>query len=148
MTRNLPKLNARSISSHTTPMISESNAQKTKPIIFIAYNIEKEQMDTIDNLQQELMKLLDSFGTYTTEQKKNSIHVVRERAFVGVHPKKSYLGVNVVLNRSKALPPASKVDQISANRFHHYYKITSKQQLGSSFTELLKEAYDLAQPKE
>ena len=105
-------------------------------------------MDTVNDLQKELMRLLDSFGTYTTEQKKNSVHVVRERAFVGVHPKKSYLGVNVVLDRSKASPPASKVDRVSANRFHHYYKITSKQQLGSSFIELLKEAYDLAQPKE
>ena len=104
-------------------------------------------MDTTDDLQQELMRLLDSFGTYTTEQKKNSVHVVRERAFIGIHPKKSYLGVNVVLDRSKASPPASKVDRVSANRFHHYYKITSKQQLGGSFTELLKEAYDLAQPK-
>jgi hypothetical protein len=104
-------------------------------------------MNTIGDLQRELMKVLNSFGTYTTEQKKNSVHVVRDRAFVGIHPKKSYLGVNVVLDHSTASPPASKVDRVSANRFHHYYKITSKQQLNSSFTELLKEAYDLAQPK-
>lgn len=104
-------------------------------------------MDTIDDLQRALMKVLDTFGTYRVEQKKSSVHVIRERAFIGIHPKKSYLGVNVVLDRSKASPPASKVDRVSANRFHHYYKITSKQQLNSLFTQLLKEAYDLAQPK-
>lgn len=105
-------------------------------------------MDTVDDLQKALMKILDTFGTYKIEQRKSSIHVVRERAFIGIHPKKSYPGVNVVLDRSKASPPASKVGRVSANRFHHYYKITSKQQLDSSFTRLLKEAYDLAQPKE
>ncbi len=103
-------------------------------------------MDSIDDLQKELMKVLDSFGTYKTERKKTSIHVVRDRAFVGIHPKKSYLGVNVVLERSDAVPPAAKVDRVSPNRFHHYYKITSRLQLGKPFTLLLKEAYDLAQP--
>jgi len=102
-------------------------------------------MDTIVDLQVELMKLLSSLGTYTTEQKKSSMHVVHNRAFVGIHPKKSYLGVNVVLDRSRATPPAAKVDRVSANRFHHYYKITSRQQLSESFVRLLKQAYDLAQ---
>jgi hypothetical protein len=78
---------------------------------------------------------------------KDSIHVVRDRAFVGIHPKKSYLGVNVVLNRVKASPAADKVEQVSANRFHHYYyKLTSKQALNQSFARLLKDAYDLVGP--
>jgi len=102
-------------------------------------------MEPVEDLQKELMKLLDSLGIYKTEQKKNSIHVVRDRAFVGIHPKKSYLGVNVVLDRSNATPPATKVDRVSANRFHHYYKITSRHQLNKSFAQLLKEAYDLTQ---
>ena len=104
-------------------------------------------MNAVDDLHQSLIQLLDSIGKYKTEQKKNSIHIVRERAFVGIHPKKSYLGVNVVLNRSKASPPATKVEQVSTKRFHHYYRITSKQELNKSFARLLKEAYDLAQPE-
>ncbi len=104
-------------------------------------------MDTVASLHQTLIALLDSIGKYQTEPKKESIHVVRDRAFIGIHPKKSYLGVNVVLNRPKASPAADKVEQISANRFHHYYKLTSKQALNQSFVRLLKEAYDLAGPK-
>ena len=103
-------------------------------------------MNTVDNLHQALIQLLNSIGKYESEQKKDSIHIVRQRAFLGIHPKKSYLGVNIVLNRSKAFPPATKVEQVSANRFHHYYKITSKQELNKSFARLLKEAYELAQP--
>ena len=102
---------------------------------------------TVYDLHQTLIQLLNSIGKYKAEQKKDSIHIVRERAFVGIHPKKSYLGVNVVLNRSKASPVAAKVEQVSANRFHHYYKITSKQELNKSFAQLLKEAYNFAQPE-
>jgi hypothetical protein len=103
-------------------------------------------MNTIEELQQQLMDLLDSIGTYKTEKKKASIHIVRDRAFVGIHPKKGYLGVNVVLKHAGASPPAANVEQVSANRFHHYYRITSGTELNKSFARLLKEAYDLAQP--
>lgn len=104
-------------------------------------------MNTVEDLHQALIELLDSIGKYKTEQKKDSIHIVRDRAFIGIHPKKGYLGVNVVLNRPNASPVADKVEQVSANRFHHYYKLTSKQELNKSFARLLKDAYDLAQPR-
>jgi hypothetical protein len=104
-------------------------------------------MDTTDELYRLLLSLLDSIGTYSVEHKNNSIHIVRERAFVGVHPKKSYLGINIVLDRSKASPPASKVEKVSANRFHHYYKITDRKKLNRSFVRLLQEAYHLAGPE-
>ncbi len=95
-------------------------------------------MDTVASLRQNLIALLDAIGTYKTEPKKDSIHIVRDRAFVGIHPKKSYLGVNVVLNRAKASPAADKVEQVSANRFHHYYKLTDKQALNQSFRKAKK----------
>ena len=101
-------------------------------------------MNTVDELQTALMRLLDSIGSYTVERKKESIHVVRKRAFVGIHPKKSYLGVNIVLDRPTSLPAADKVERVSANRFHHYFKITKVQQLNRSFSRLLKQAFDQA----
>ena len=104
-------------------------------------------MNNVDGLKKALIGILDSIGPYEAEPKKESIHIVRDRAFVGIHPKKSYLGVNIVLGRLKASPVASRVDQVSANRFHHYFKITDRQQLSKPFARLLKEAYDLAQPK-
>ncbi|HTY38215.1 MAG TPA: DUF5655 domain-containing protein [Bacteroidota bacterium] len=104
-------------------------------------------MDTIEDLGKSFFRLLDSIGRYTIERKKNSIHITRKRAFVGLHPTKRYLGINVVLDRAQADPPAGKVEKISANRFHHYYIITNRGELNGSFARLLREAYDLAQPK-
>jgi hypothetical protein len=103
-------------------------------------------MDTVEDLGKSFFRLLDTIGRYKIERKSRSIHITRKRAFVGLHPTKSYLGINVVLDRAQAAPPASKVEKVSANRFHHFYKITSRKELNKSFVRLLHEAYDLAQP--
>jgi hypothetical protein len=104
-------------------------------------------MNTTEELHKELLFLLKKIGKFTVEPKKESIHVVHGRAFVGIHPKKSYLGVNLVLDKSETSPRADKVEKVSANRFHHYFKIESKQQMNTSFVRLLKEAYDLTSLK-
>lgn len=103
-------------------------------------------MIAVDELQQKLFELLDSLGDYTTEHKKESIHILRGRAFLGIHPKRSYLGGNIVLDRPGAIPRAARVERVSANRFHHHYKITGKRQLHKTFARLLKEAYGFARP--
>jgi Domain of unknown function (DUF5655) len=104
-------------------------------------------MTTIEELQKELMLLLERIGDFKVEPKKGSIHIVHGRAFVGIHPKKSYLGVNVVLDKNKAFPRADKIEQVSLNRFHHFFKIESKERMTISFVRLLQEAYHLTDPK-
>ena len=104
-------------------------------------------MNTVEDLGKSFFRLLDSIGKYKIERKESSIHITCGRVFVGLRPAKSYLGINVVLDRAQAAPPASKVEKISANRFHHYYKITSTRELNKSFARLLREAYDLARPE-
>lgn len=104
-------------------------------------------MDTVQELSKSFFRLLDSVGTYKIERKKSSIHITRGRAFLGLHPMKSYLGINVVLDRAEAAPSADKVEKISTHRFHHYYKITNKKELNGSFARLLREVYELAGSK-
>jgi hypothetical protein len=97
----------------------------------------------IAELYDKLRAILKSIGPYKAEVKKTSIHLVNTKAFAGVHPKKSYLGVNLVLSRPKTDPPAHKVEQVSKNRFHHFFQITSAPQMGKEFKALIKEAYFL-----
>ncbi len=54
-------------------------------------------METVEGLHQTLIELLDSIGKYQTDTKKGSIQIVRDRAFIGIHPNKSYLGVNILI---------------------------------------------------
>ena len=102
-------------------------------------------MDSIELLKKTLFEFLDTIGEYKTEQKKSSIHITNGRAFIGLHPRKSYLGINIVLSHPKVSPAADKVEQVSSNRFHHFYKISSAKEMNKSFFYLLKEAYDLTQ---
>ena len=95
----------------------------------------------IFELYDHLCGFLKHIGPYKGEVKKTSIHLTNTRAFAGVHPKKSYLGINLVLSRVKTEPPADKVEQVSKNRFHHFFQITSTTQMGRGFKALLKEAY-------
>jgi hypothetical protein len=92
-------------------------------------------------LYNKLHDILKGIGPYTLEVKKTSIHIVNTKAFAGIHPKKSYLGVNLVLSKPKTDPPADKVEQVSKNRFHHFFQITLASQMGKGFKALLKEAY-------
>ena len=105
-------------------------------------------MDSTEELYAELLSLLKKVGKFETEQKKESVHIVHGRAFVGVHPKKSYLGVNIVLEKGEASPKADKIEQVSSHRFHHFFKIMSKRQMNRSFIRLLHEAYNLTNRKE
>ena len=94
-------------------------------------------------LYDELLGIMEDIGPRRAEVKKTSIHLVHATAFAGIHPKKSYLGVNLVLSRPGTVPAADKVEQVSKNRFHHFFKISSASQMGKSFKSLVKEAYDL-----
>ena len=96
----------------------------------------------IFELYEELLAILKGIGSYKAEMKKTSIHLVNIKGFVGVHPKKSYLGLNLVLSRPNTNPPAHKVEQVSKNRFHHFFQITSASQIGDAFKALVKEAYN------
>ena len=95
----------------------------------------------IAELYDQLCAILKGLGPYTAEVKKTSIHLVNTKGFAGVHPKKSYLGVNLVLPRPRTDPPAQKVEQVSKNRYHHFFRITLASQMGKEFQALLKEAY-------
>ena len=73
-------------------------------------------------LYNKLLRMIKGIGPYKAEVKKASIHLVNARAFAGIHPKKSYLGVNLVLSRARANPMADKVAQVSKNRFHNSFR--------------------------
>ena len=95
----------------------------------------------IVQLYARFCAILKSIGPFRAEVKRTSIHLVNTKGFAGVHPKKSYLGINLVLSRSKTDPSADKVEQVSKNRFHHFFQIRSTGEMGRGFRKLVKEAY-------
>ena len=94
-------------------------------------------------IYDKLLRCLDQFAEYTVENKKTSLHITHGRAFLGVHPRKSALLVNIVLDRPLETNRLKKSEKVSANRYHNEVVISSAEELDSELVGWLKEAYAL-----
>ena len=99
----------------------------------------------VRNLFDSLLTKTKSLGPFRTETKKTSIHLVRRAAFLGVHPKKSYLEINVVSSNPLDESRGYKVEQVSRNRFHNRMRIEQMADLNSQLMRDIANAYKLMQ---
>ena len=66
-----------------------------------------------------LIEVLHSLGPFQEEPKKTSIHLVHTSGFAGVHPRKSFLYLNLRMNRPLQDERVAKSEQVSKNRYHN-----------------------------
>src|SRR6185503_17746556 len=76
-------------------------------------------------MYEKLIKDLQKFGPLKIEPKKTSIHLGNRFGFAGVYTRKDYINLEVHLNRKLTGKRISKVEQASANRYHHTIKLNS-----------------------
>ncbi|TAL41686.1 MAG: DNA replication protein DnaC [Salinibacterium sp.] len=88
-------------------------------------------------------ELLDELGPHEIEAKKTSLHVTHGRAFLGVHPRKGALLLNIVLTEPLAGPRVHKVEQVSANRWHNEVIVREISDLDAELREWMTAAYAL-----
>jgi hypothetical protein len=98
---------------------------------------------TVRQTYECLLQVLASCGPFTAEAKKTSIHLIRTSGFAGVHPRKSYLYLNVRLARARAGPRMAKTDQVSKNRWHNEIRLDTPEQIDAELRGWLQEAYTL-----
>jgi hypothetical protein len=98
---------------------------------------------TLESIYQRLRSCLDGLGPHQIEPKKTSLHVTHGRAFLGVHPRRAGLLLNVVLNHRVESPLVSKCEQVSTNRYHNEILVSSPSDLDDEVLALLREAYQL-----
>ena len=97
----------------------------------------------VTEIYERLIAELQKFGPLKIEPKKTSIHLGNRFGFAGVYTRKNYINLEVHLNYKLDSPRVSKVEQASANRFHHTIKLTSPADIDSELLNRLKQAYDL-----
>lgn len=90
-----------------------------------------------------LLEALHALGPFQEEPKKTSIHLVRTVGFAGVHPRKSFLILNLRTASVLENPRIVKSEQVSKNRFHNEVKLTSPDEIDEELLGWLKEAYAL-----
>ena len=81
--------------------------------------------------------------TVKIEPKKTSIHLANRSGFAGVYTCSNYINLELHLSRKLESPRVSKVDQASANRFHHTIRLNSEKDVDKELLEWLGEAYRL-----
>lgn len=103
--------------------------------------------DGSSSIYDALLRLLDGLGTYEVHPQKASVHVARGRAFLGVHPRKAGLLLNIVLDRPLTTGRVRRSERVSANRWHNDVEVGSVGELDSELVDWLREAYALTQPR-
>lgn len=98
--------------------------------------------EVVKALTVKMLKQLDQFGPYQIEVKKTSLHIVKEKAFLGVHPKKKWLDLNLVSNMPLEHLLITKVEQVSKNRYHNNLRLSSLNDIDKAVIELLKITYE------
>ena len=100
--------------------------------------------DTVVTLiYNKLINALQKFGPLKIEPKKTSIHLGNRFGFAGVYTRKDYMNLEVHLNYKLTSERITRVEQASANRFHHTIKISSPKEVDDELMQWLKQAYEL-----
>jgi hypothetical protein len=92
---------------------------------------------------KKLIASLHKFGPIKIEPKKTSIHLVNRFGFAGVYPRQDYINIEVHLNYKLQHERVGKIEQASANRYHHTIKLNSELEVDKELLIWLREAYDL-----
>ena len=95
------------------------------------------------NVYDELIARLGVFAQFDVENKKTSLHIVHGRAFLGVHPRKDGLLLNIVTAEPLMSPRIKKAERVSANRCHNEIIVTSVHALDEELMAWIEQAYAL-----
>ena len=94
-------------------------------------------------MYERLIRELQKFGPIKIEPKKTSIHLGNRFGFAGVYTRKNYINLEVHLNRKLISKRVARVEQASANRFHHTIRLNSPGEIDQELLGWLRAAYEL-----
>jgi hypothetical protein len=71
----------------------------------------------------------------------SSFHVVHGRAFLGIHPRRGGILVNIVLTRELESARIHRVERVSANRWHNEVILTDPSEIDTELLTWIREGY-------
>jgi hypothetical protein len=112
-------------------------------VVFKVTDHFKGKEPVVTEIYAKLIATCDKFGRVTQSAKKTSIHLDAKAGFAGVYVRRNYILLHVPLGRKLQSPRVAEVEQLSANRYKHTFKLTSPGDIDQELTGWLKEAYTL-----
>jgi hypothetical protein len=97
----------------------------------------------LQRVYARLLKAAQALGPVTEERGARSMLLRSRGGFLGVHPKRDCLDLQIVTDHVIRAARVTKVDPVSARRFHVHVRIASEKEVDSQLMGWLREAYDL-----
>lgn len=97
----------------------------------------------VREIYARLLDALGAIGPFREEPKKSSIHLAHTVGFAGIHPRKSFLYLNLRTDRPIDSPRVVKLEQVSKHRYHNEVKPSSPDEVDAELIGWLGEAYAL-----
>lgn len=94
-------------------------------------------------LYAELSEKLQELGAFEVEVKQSSLHITNGRAFLGIHPRKNALLINIVSDKPITSTRLKKTEKVSANRYHNELIVDDVTQIDNELMSWLSDAYAL-----
>ena len=90
-----------------------------------------------------LLKTVEGLGPVVEERGERSVLLRSRGGFLGVHPKRHWLDLQIVTDHPIRADRVTKVDPISARRFHVHVRLVTENEVDAQLLGWLREAYDL-----
>ena len=97
----------------------------------------------LQTVYARLLKALGAFGPVIEERGKRSVLLRSRGGFLGVHPKRDGLDLQIVTDHVIRAARVTKVDRVSARRFHVHVRLVAEKEVDAELLGWLREAYDL-----
>ena len=89
------------------------------------------------------LKAVRALGPVVEERGERSVLLRSRGGFLGVHPKRDGLDLQIVTDHAIRAGRITKVDTVSARRFHVHVRLVSKKDVDAELLGWLRDAYDL-----
>jgi hypothetical protein len=98
----------------------------------------------VRRIYDRLLAVAGTFGPFTEDPKKTSIHLNRQTAFAGVATRKDLLILTIKADHDIRSGRVARREKTSAHRWHLEIKLSDPAQIDAELTGWLKDAYDLS----
>ena len=97
----------------------------------------------LQRVYARLLKAVQALGPVIEERGEGSVLLRSRGGFLGVHPKRDCLDLQIVTDHAIRAPRVTKVDPVSARRFHVHVRLARVKEVDAQLLGWLRDAYDL-----
>jgi uncharacterized protein DUF5655 len=97
----------------------------------------------LQRVYARLLKAVRRLGPVVEERGERSVLLRSRGGFLGVHPKRDGLDLQIVTDHAIRAARVTKVDSVSPRRFHVHVRVATEKDVDDELLGWLREAYDL-----